>query len=84
MRGTMAVLSRWFVRIILVGVVLDLAFSCVLAYDTVSQQRLTNKLQHVTQTAQCWDKVLDQSVGPHPASRATLLAEANKCAQLIP
>lgn len=71
-------LQRWLLRLVLVGVVLDLTVSGLAIGIAVN----TAQLGDVTR---CWVRVLDQAVHtnhPTPASRTHLQAEANICAHL--
>jgi hypothetical protein len=75
----MTALSSRLIRLVLVGVVLDLVISVALSYQLV-------ELHHTTAAARCWDRVFDQAVTviQTTSEHSRLLAESARCAKLIP
>lgn len=67
----------WILRMLAVGVILDLAVSSVLGYfiDRVDQNR--SRVNAEIMVAHCWDEVLGDAL--NKTARPILLREANMC-----
>lgn len=66
----------WLLRLLVLGVVLDLAVSAVLGYfvERVDQDRATQA--QLVQVSHCWDDVLAGAVARQPMARLTLAARS--------
>lgn len=77
---------NWLLRVILLGVVLDLAISVVLGVTVWGVNTNAIRLAHETAAAHCWDRILDEAITNKqtPAEHTHLLFMAQRCALLIP